>query len=122
MKRVCCFLCVMLLLAGCGLGDSMTELINGYELLDDGVCTIHKKNMPGGSVSDLDVMAYCIIEEYVLIRGVQLAGSEQISGTQGYYIINTLTDTVYGMYETPLQLQYQCEELGVFVEQEWIAV
>ncbi len=126
-KCLICALIIAVTFVGCGLGDRTYPLINGYEICKDAdTCGVHKEN-GGINISNFYITAYSINAPYVMLEGVETAylfaeEKELESKIYRYYLVNTETDEVYGMFDSMLQLEYQCEELSVSIDFEWVSL
>ena len=118
-----------ILITGCGLGETEHQLINGYSIWEDygSQCCIINRNGKDNTPSNFYITGYAISDFYVAIEGIPTAylyaeQKELQTDVRKYYLINTLSNEVYGVFDSKLQLEYQFEEMSITFNGEWVCL
>ena len=116
---------VVVLLAGCGLGDETISLVGGYEIWQDGDYSILVKidgDQQSTVVNEVYIVEYALSNGYIAIAGVPVGYDRTQTAVRGYYLVNTESHEIYGMFDSGYQLQEQCAVLGISDTWDWTSV
>lgn len=141
LKMISIVLALVVFLCGCthecvewffgdGRGDWELELINRYSIVKINSCDVilgkkHDDDSGWSIVLGYYVTSYQIYQEYIYTEGIVKRGSsitdeELENPIIYYYIVNTLTDEIFGPFETYSDFLEQCDLLSIKDNDTWL--